>query len=254
VTFLFNAGDYPVEIQRQGVPTTRPAQAHILKWLYDPSLRPVEQPFKTIDMKFLGLSYKSKPSIKTLEKRDWIIASTKVFAETRYQITSRGIAALKIINLSGPQHHADELCSNCRQHPRKRYPSRLDTYCQACINQKRRKARAFKGNQLDPFKLCARCRDQKRHTTPSGRVDVYCRSCRNAMYREHTRQQMEAVRTTGNTQSCCDCQSAIVYVTQGRVYRRCETCQKRLWGEADARRPSRKISRLSRRLRPVEGD
>lgn len=182
--FLFNPDDYPTQTRRGGLPYTKPVQIHILKWLHDPSSRATEQPFKVIRLEDLGLSLQGGKSVRSLINRDWIIESTKAFPETRYQITWRGIKALKILSASGKKHHADDMCSSCRKRPRHQYPSRLHTYCLECIREKKRKTVRFKGHMHDPNKLCSRCHERKRRVAASGEVYVYCETCQRAIWRQ----------------------------------------------------------------------
>jgi hypothetical protein len=81
------------------------------------------------------------------------------------------------LNEASRKQHADHLCSNCRQRPRKQYPSRLHTYCLECITEKKRKTYKFKGNMHNPNKICSRCKRAPRRIASSGQAYVYCAEC-----------------------------------------------------------------------------
>jgi hypothetical protein len=184
MNLIFNPDEYPAQTRRGGLPYTKPVQIHILKYLYDPASRSTEQPFRIVILKDLGLTSHSRASIQSLIARDWIIESTKAFPETRHQITSRGIKALKTLMQSGKKYHAGELCSRCHQKPRHQYPSRLHTYCIDCIRQTQRKRRQFKGYGDDPLRVCSRCHKGKRRISSGGRVYAYCTNCLRIRGRE----------------------------------------------------------------------
>lgn len=82
----------------------------------------------------------------------------------------------------------DEPCNRCKVRPRHvRANGNVRTYCGPCHSEmvkasiRKRKARAFLGEATAKIMpTCPTCLERPRVVYPSGRVDGYCRECRNA--------------------------------------------------------------------------
>jgi hypothetical protein len=165
---------------------------------------------------------------KALPQRDWMFESTLVFAEPRYQITGRGVEALKLYSLPLEPRRHDDICPTCELRPVAYSASgKRGGYCKECRAEldKRKQQRRHGGRR--PHQLCPVCGERERQVFPGGKIASYCAECRQA--RRAADRQLKYERqlariAAGEFIPCSTCGIRPVHYGDTYVYDRCHEC------------------------------
>lgn len=125
-------------------------------------------------------------SIKRLLADDCIVRSKNPDGTFAYQITGRGVHALKIFGSPTEQNRKDGICPHCEEKPR---DPKLK-YCRECYNaMKLQRYHTRPKRYRKPGGICPKCGKNIRHTTPGGTTLSVCLECNREYQREYKRRK-----------------------------------------------------------------
>lgn len=181
---------------------------------------------KAMGFPFIPVDKCDPRTLRTLVKREWIFCSTQTcLDEARYKITDLGQRVLSVY--LRPVQRTDGMCPDCGKPKRVSKNGFVYGYCTECNKKHGNRQYHFKGNQLNPDGLCARCKKRPRHQYPSGHVIAYCAKCRKSRRkRERKLKHKNRLKRIGKGEfiPCIRCKVNPIYYTKKTTYDYCHDC------------------------------